>query len=76
MRYDVDLYFEKNDECVFIESIQTSDLTIATFAFHHLFKFQREMANDLDKKLTLQLIMIEKDGTDHLIKIRVCDVSS
>ena len=76
MTFNVDLYFNGEDNCVFLECIKTNDYTIASFAYDHLFSTVREKADAMQKTLTLQLVFIESDGTEHFIKKRVCEVQS
>lgn len=74
MRFEVDLYFEKNDDCVFIEHIKTKHIVIAKKAYNYLSNLLSDTANAIGKTLTLQLLYFESDDTEHVIEKKICEV--
>lgn len=74
MKFEVDLYFQEDDDCVFLELIKTKHIVLAKKAYDYLSNLMSETANAIGKKLTLQLLYYEADGTEHVIEKKICEV--
>lgn len=74
MKFEVDLYFQLDDDCVFIEHIRTKEIAIARMAYDHLNNLLPMYVKNIGETVVLQLLYFESDETEHVIEKKICEV--